>query len=247
MNEMKYFYELFESLPRGGPGDNDSTRKAFSMMKDLPSKPLILDLGCGPGMQTLELARNTDGPIIALDNHQPFLDRLQQNARKEGSDDRITPMNRSMLEMDFGEDTFDVIWSEGALYFMGFANGLRKCHHLLKENGYMAVTEAVYLRTDPPEPVVRFWDAEYPDIGHVESKIDDIGDVGFHLIEHFTLPASSWLNDYYEPMETSISRLKKKYTGNDVALGVFESAGCEIAFFREYSDYFGYEFFIIQK
>jgi ubiquinone/menaquinone biosynthesis C-methylase UbiE len=93
MEGMKYFYELFCSLPRGGPGDNKSTQKAFSYLKNLPSEPFILDIGCGYGIQTLELARISKGKIIALDNYQPFLDILMQNAKKGGFDNRIIPKN----------------------------------------------------------------------------------------------------------------------------------------------------------
>ena len=82
MEGMEYFYELFVGLPRGGPGDNESTRKAFAYLKDLPSEPLILDIGCGPGMQTLELAKISNGKIIALDNYQPFLDILIRKAKE---------------------------------------------------------------------------------------------------------------------------------------------------------------------
>jgi ubiquinone/menaquinone biosynthesis C-methylase UbiE len=84
MEDIEYFYELYTGLPRGGPGDNESTRKAFSYLKNLPSEPLILDLECGHGMQTLELARISNGKIIALDNYQPFLDILNKNAKEEG-------------------------------------------------------------------------------------------------------------------------------------------------------------------
>ena len=117
---MEYFYELYTGLPRGGPGDNMSTRKAFSYMVDLPVKPLILDIGCGPGMQTIELAKLSRGSIIALDNYQPFLDELMNNAKREGFQKNIIPKLQSMHEMDFEEEMFDVIWSEGALYLLGF-------------------------------------------------------------------------------------------------------------------------------
>ena len=53
-----------------------------------------------------------------------------------------------MLDMDFTEGTFDIIWSEGALYFMGFQKGLRRCRQLVKNGGYVAVSEAVYLAPD---------------------------------------------------------------------------------------------------
>jgi SAM-dependent methyltransferase len=247
MEGMEYFYELFCSLPRGGPGDNKSTRKAFGYLKNLPSEPLILDIGCGHGVQTLELARNTNGKIIALDNYQPFLDILTRNATKEGLDTRIIPKNQSMLEMDFNNDTFDIIWSEGAMYFMGFRNGLKRCHQLLKNKGYMVLTEAVLLLPNLPESLRKFWDEGYPDIKDIKSNISLIQNEGFDLLGHFTLPKSSWIDNYYAPMEKRINELKKKYHDNNIALQVFEECEKEIRIYHTYSDYFGYEFFITQK
>ena len=130
---MRYFYELFESLPRGGPGDDASTRRAWRIMAGVPPSPEILDVGCGPGMQTLELARLSKGRITALDNHRPFLDKLDRDAWDLGLSAHIKTLNRSMFEMDFPPESFDVIWSEGALYFLGFENGLKVCRPFLKE------------------------------------------------------------------------------------------------------------------
>ena len=157
MDGMEYFYELFEALPRGGPGDNKSTQKAFNAIPKRPEQPFILDIGCGPGVQTIELAKLSNGRIIALDNHQAFLDKLTSNASKEGLLNHIVPTNISMLEMDFGKNTFDIIWSEGALYFMGFQNGLRRCHQLLKKDGFLAVTELVYLVNNAPAPLIQYF------------------------------------------------------------------------------------------
>ena len=65
MEGMEYFKELFLGLPRAGLGDNKYTRKAFTYLKNLSSEPFILDIGCGYGVQTLELARISKGKIIA--------------------------------------------------------------------------------------------------------------------------------------------------------------------------------------
>lgn len=246
MDGMEYFYELYTGLPRGGPGDNTSTRKAFSYLKNLPSEPFILDIGCGPGMQTLELARISKGKIIAVDNYQPFLDILMQNAVKEGFEDRVIPKNQSMLEMDFKDDTFDVVWSEGALYFMGFQNGLKKCYQLLKKGGYLAVTEGVMLRSNAPADAKKFWE-EYPDVKDIEGNIHVIKQEHFDLLAHFTLPMSSWTEQYYAPLEKKLRELKKKYQGNTTALQVFAISEKEIETYKKYSDYVGYEFFIMQK
>ena len=247
MEGLEYLYELFEALPRGGPGDNESTRRAFNTIPKLPKHPFILDIGCGPGVQTIELAKISHGNIIALDNHQPFLDTLMNNARDEGIAEHIVPKNISMLDMDFADNTFDIIWSEGALYFMGFQNGLRKCHQLLKRDGYLAVTEIVYLVPDVPAPVIHYFEKEYPDITVVDDKIVLIQKEEFHLISHFTLPKSSWLDNYYLPMEEALSRLNKEYQDNEIALGLFEEMKNEVNLYKEFSDFYGYEFFIMQR
>lgn len=247
MDGMEYFYELFEALPRCGPGDNKSTKKAFNTIPKQPEQPLILDIGCGPGVQTIELAKLSNGRIIALDNHQAFLDKLISNAKKEELLNHIVLTNISMLDMDFEENTFDIIWSEGALYFMGFQNGLRRCHKLLKNDGYLAVTELVYLVNNPPDPLVQYFEKEYPDIMPVKDKIDLIQNEKFHLIANFTLPKSSWLDCFYLPMEEEITRLNKKYRSNKTALDIFEEMKNEIKLYKKFSDFYGYEFFVMQR
>jgi ubiquinone/menaquinone biosynthesis C-methylase UbiE len=247
MEGMEYFYELFERLPRCGPGTNECTRRAYNALPNVPEDPHILDIGCGPGVQTLALARASHGKIVALDNHQPFLDTLSDSARKEGLADHIIFNNESMLDMAFDENTFDIVWSEGALYFMGFGNGLRRCRQLLKERGYLAVSEVVYLLPNPPVPLVQYWEKEYPDIDDVKTKVELIQREGFRLLTHFTLPKSAWLDSFYSPMEEALDHLREKYRGDRIAQGVFETIWKEIDLYKKYSDYFGYEFFVMQK
>jgi ubiquinone/menaquinone biosynthesis C-methylase UbiE len=247
MEGIEYLYELCEALPRCGPGDNEFTRRAFYAIPGPPKHPFILDIGCGPGVQTIELSKISNGKIIALDNHQAFLNKLMEQAGDEGLDKKIIPKNLSMLDMDFDENTFDIVWSEGALYLMGFQNGLKRCHQFLKHNGFLAVTELVYTAPNPPDTVIQYFENEYPDIKSIKDKSEVIQKEGFKLISNFTLPESAWLNSYYLPIENELPRLNKKYQGNEIALCVFEGFRNEIDFYKKYSRFFGYEFFIMQK
>ena len=96
MDRMDYFVELYGGLPRAGPGDDASTRRAFGMMEDLTAEPLILDIGCGPGMQTLELLRLTGGKVVALDLLPQMISRVRDAAGRAGFSDRLETVQADM-------------------------------------------------------------------------------------------------------------------------------------------------------
>jgi ubiquinone/menaquinone biosynthesis C-methylase UbiE len=241
-----YFFEMFDGLPRGGPGDNASTRQAWRALTGVPLSPAILDIGCGAGMQTLELARLSKGCIIAMDIHQPSLDKLARNAARLGLSENIRTLNRSMLEMDFPFESFDVIWSEGAIYNVGFETGLNTWQVFLKKGGHIAVTEAVWLKPNPPDEVRKLWDV-YPALTTVEENLEIISRTGLRTVTHFVLPARSWIDDYYDPMERRIVGLIRKYAGNKEALATFGACQHEIDIFRRHPGTYGYAFFIMRK
>jgi len=241
-----YFFEIYGTLPRAGPGDDASTRRAYRMMKDLPENPKILDIGCGPGMQTMVLARLSKGKIIALDNHQPFLDKVTKDAKALGLSRYIETLNQDMNTMDFRPESFDIIWAEGALYQMGFENGLKTCRPMLKKNGYIGVTELVWLK-DHPSPEAREWAKEYEAMKNVPDNLRLFKNSGYAVIGHFTLPVSSWFENYYDPMQERINELRKKYKGNASATEVIDSAQFEINGFKKCHGEAGYEFFVAGK
>jgi SAM-dependent methyltransferase len=246
MERMDYFIELYCSLPRAGPGDDASTRRAFRLLTDLPREPRILDLGCGPGEQTLELLRLCEGSVVALDLLPRMIERVTDAVNEAGFSDRVEIVQADMNEMKFEPASFDVIWSEGAIYLMGYRNGLAKVKDLVKPGGYVAVSEAVWLEPDPPAEVVELW-KPYPEIDDVEHKLEVIADLGYENIGHFVLPASSWTDRYYDPLAERISELEPEWEGVPVAEGVLEEARTEIAVFREHSRYYSYAFFVMRR
>lgn len=68
------FQALRHRLPQQGPGSDASTRKALALVPGLPAAPCILDLGCGPGRQSLVLAEQSGGQVTAVDLQSAFLE-----------------------------------------------------------------------------------------------------------------------------------------------------------------------------
>ena len=247
MNLPGIFFEIHSGLPREGPGDDRSTERAFRLVRRLPKKPEILDIGCGPGAQSLALARLSGGRVTAVDNHGPFLDDLRERASRAGLENRTSTVLASMSDLPFGDSSFDLVWSEGAIYIMGFENGLRSWRRLLKPGGWMAVSEVAWLKENPPEELLDFWQAGYPGIKTIEVDLAVIRDCGYDAHGHFVLPEDSWWESYYRPLEAKVSRLKDRYRGNAEALEQIEQETAEMDLFRKYSAFYGYVFFVMKK
>lgn len=243
----KIFFELHSNLPREGPGDNESTMKAYRMLKELPENPRILDVGCGPGMQTIQLAKLSGAKIVALDFHQPFLDELEASAEKENLQDKIVTVLGSMFDLKFEDKSFDLIWSEGAIFVIGFEKGLQEWKHLLADNGYLVVSEMCWLRPDLPDEIVEAMKDMYPVIKSVEGNLDVAKKAGYRVVDSFVLPSKSWWDNYYNHVQEKLPALKEKYKDDKEAMEFMAFEDMEIAMFRKYSDYYGYVFYILQN
>lgn len=240
------FFEIHRDLPREGPGRDKYTRKAFRMLPRIENAH-ILDIGCGPGGPTMELARLSDGPVIGLDIHQPFLDKLQQKIEKAGISDRIQAMKGSMFEMNFEEESFDIIWSEGSIYIIGFEKGLKEWRRLLKPRGFLVAHEMTWLEPDPPREIEDYWKEVYPGIKTIQEDLELISRCGYRVIGHFPLPEDAWWEEYYTPLEERIQKLREKYKDNPKALATLNEEQREINLYRKYSRWYGSVFYVMQK
>lgn len=244
---MAIFFDVYSGLPRAGPGDDASTARALAMV-ELPPGARILDLACGPGMQTLVLAeRVPDARITALDIHQPFLDVLAAGLVARGFDRRVSTVCGDMGELEFPPESLDLIWCEGGAYILGFERALGAWRPLLRPDGLMAVTDLVWLDADPPQTVRRFFAEEYPDMADVAARTAAIRRTGYRPVGHFTLPDAAWWEHYYRPLQERLPMLKQKYTGDPTAQGIIASAEKEMEIHRDFSACYGYEFFVMRR
>lgn len=241
------FFEVFETLPRQGPGNRACAAKALALCRDLPPSPAIIDLGCGVGGQTLHLAELTAGTIVAVDNHAPSTERLQETVAEHGLSQRVSPVVGDLSNLEQPPASFDLVWSEGALYNIGIQNALRVCHRLLRPGGYLAFTDAVWRKGNPPPEVKASFEDDYPTMGRVADVLAAIGRSGFSLIDHFTLPDEAWWDDFYTPMRQRIEELRSRYAVDDEALAVLDQLAQEPDMHQRYSDYYAYEFFVARR
>lgn len=240
------FYELFEALPRQGPGDLASLRRALAACVDLPPAPRIVDLGCGSGTQSLQLARLTGGSVLAIDRHPPHIARLRAEARAQGLEARVEARVADLTALDLEPGRFDLVWSEGALYNLGLARALPLCAALLRPGGYLAFTDAVWRTSDPPT-VVRAAFADYPTMGSASDVRALLERGPWTVLDEFDLPDEAWWTEFYTPMERRIEALRVRHAGDAEALAALDELAAEPRMHREHSQHYAYRFFVARR
>ena len=240
------FWKLHVGLPKQGPGSDDSTRRALALVPELTNAPKILDLGCGPGRQSLVLARETGGHVTAVDLLPPFLEQLDERAKAAQLADRIATLRASMDDLPYEDESFDLLWSEGAIYNIGFGNGLRSWRRLLRPGCSLAVSEASWLIDEPPERIQSFWDKHYPAMQSREANEFAVGKAGYRLLGSFVLPEAEWWDDYYTPIDERIVALRRERS-DDGWVAALEAAEEESSIVRDCDSSFGYVFYVMQK
>lgn len=239
--------EYFSSLKRQGPGSKESTIRALSFLPELGNDSKIADLGCGTGSSALLLAQYTKARITALDLFPDFINKVNVSSAKLGLSQRVDAIIGSMDNMPFDKQQFDVIWSEGAIYNVGFERGLREWRQYIKENGYIAVTESSWLTDERPKEIEDFWIDAYPEMDTVSNKISVMQKCGYRLIAAFVLPDECWTKEFYEPQAEAQRLFLECHPENSVADELVKNQRHEAELYSKYNKYYGYVWYIGQK
>ena len=238
--------EYFSHMERQGPGSPEATLRALSFIEPLTDSAHIADIGCGTGGQTMTLAQHCPGRITGIDLFPTFIDLFNRNAAALNLQERVKGIQGDMTALPFAEEELDLIWSEGALYCMGFVEGLAACHSLLVPGGAMGVSELCWFQPDPPDDCLRFFTEEYPPMIDIAANLAAIQAAGFDVVGHFSLPESSWRDSYYAPMKPRLQVLRQTYADDAAGVGMLDMLQREIDMYERFSAYYGYEFFLMR-
>lgn len=248
MEELELLIDLHKNAFRQGPGGDAETETAIALAGLNRNIPLnILDIGCGTGASTLILARVLNAKITAVDFLQDFLDVLESRTRSLGLEEKITSLCASMEELPFEDEQFDVIWSEGAIYNIGFNKGIADWRRYLKPGGLLVASEITWTTGSRPSELQNHWDSEYPEIGTASSKIKAIEDNGYSPVGYFVLPENCWLDNYYEPMRSNFQAFLNRNENSEEAQAIVKAECHEIELYEKYKTYYSYGVYLAKK
>lgn len=248
MDDLQLIVDFYIEGERQGPGSHEETEKALKLSRIHPSEELkIADIGCGCGAQTLDLVKLTHGKVVAVDLFPEFLDEVKNKAEDLGVSDRINTLQCSMEDLPFEEESLDLIWSEGAIYNMGFQKGLQAWNKFLKPGGIIGVSEITWLKDERPEELEKFWTGAYSEMYTEDVKREQMMQCGYELLGTFTLSEESWKNNYYAPMLKRIPDFLNRHKADKNAEALVKESKDEIDLYNKYKDYYGYVFYIGRK
>lgn len=245
--DVNLICDFFLNTERQGPGSPEVTLKALSFIDNLTDKSLIADLGCGTGGQTMILAQHAPGKITGIDFFPGFIERFNKNAEKLNLQNRVKGIVGSMDDLSFEKDSLDLIWSEGAIYNIGFERGLNEWRRYLKPGGYIAVSESSWFTDERPAEINDFWVNAYPEIDTIPGQVAKIHKAGYLPVATFILPENCWTEHYFAAKIEAQKIFLHKYAGNKIAEEFSSLQFDEEELYNKYKAFYGYTFFIAKK
>lgn len=193
------------------------------------------------------MARLTEGHVVGLDAFPKFIDIFNAQAAAQGLQNRVEGRVGTMEDLPFAEEELDLIWSEGAIYNIGFERGLSEWRKYLKPGGYIAVSEGAWFSEERPKEIHDFWMDAYPGIDTIPNQVSTLQRCGYQLIAAFALPTECWTEHFYAPQFEVQEAFLQKYAGNVSAAEFIRNQRHERELYRKYHEYYGYAFYIGRK
>ncbi len=233
---------LHRGLDHKGPGDPEFSCSILRSLSDLPPKPRIADLGCGCGASALLLAKHYQNTVLAVDSSSVFIEELKARVKQVGLEHLIMPIHGDMAKLDWQDGSLDLLWSEGAAYNLGFEQALKLWRPLLTNTGIAVISEMSWFTNEVPEPAIAYWQNAYPMMGTEAENLARANRSGFRILSTHRLPSYAWWANYYEPLRKRMQQV----TITPIMQSVIRETEEEMLLFEQFSDFYGYIFYVLQ-
>lgn len=249
MSDLDLLIDLHLRNQRQGPGTDACSEMALRLTGLRMTDALeVADIGCGTGAAALALAGLLpQAQITAVDFLGHFVDRLSQRATDAGLAHRVRPLQAQMEELPFADGQFDLLWSEGAVYNMGFENGVTSWRRFLKPGGVLVVSELTWTTQNRPADLQAHWEREYAEVDTAAAKLGVLERQGFAPLGYFVLPEQAWMDNYYHPLQAGFSDFLQRQRHSEAALALVAENEQEMALYQEYKAHFGYGMYVAKR
>lgn len=238
-----YFYIAYDDLDRLSPGSKETTGCVIDMIDfDIDDELNILDIGCGVGQATIQLAEHfLNAEVEAIDFFRHYLDVLEDKIRENNLEKRVFAYKMDMRDLDFANEEFDLVFAEASIEIIGFKKGLAEWKRLLKPKGCMIVSDVSWIGK-PSAELRKFWKSTYDEVDTIENKISQIQDEGYEFIDYIIVPKNDW-KSYHEKLEGNLAKLNGDASAKDFVRQLKK----EINAYRQNSDDYSYVFYIMRR
>lgn len=138
----------------------------------------LLDVGCGPGTITADLAeRVAPGRVIALEHTGEALDLTRAEIRRRGLDN-VDLVVGDVHDLDLGDDSVDVVHAHQVLQHVGDpVLALREMRRVCRPGGIVAARDSDYAAFTwwPRSPVLEEWLDLYSRVARANGGEPDAG------------------------------------------------------------------------
>lgn len=198
------FFTLHQAMDRQGPGSAEDVAWVADLVGLRPDAR-VCDAACGPGADVehfLELV--PEGHVTAVDSHGIFIDEL---LGRIGVEPRLTAYKGDMRKL---KGPYDLIWSQGAVYFVGIEAALTAWRPVLAPGGTVAFSEPAMFTDAPSEAALAYWEGYVARSAAEIAAAVDLAD--FETVATRRLPDASWAV-YHRTMQARIDALRPKARG----------------------------------
>jgi cyclopropane fatty-acyl-phospholipid synthase-like methyltransferase len=199
------------------------TRKAFELLPAFV-RPRILDLGCGQGQQTIELARLSGGNVLGIDIDESALLNFRKRIEQSGLSNRVTAHKLSLFDSRLPAESFDILWEEGVMHLLDPERSFATCRNLVQPMGFLVMHEQLK------------W---------FEQVREQIPGWGWVFADQHLLPKHFWWTNYGAPLQERIRAVRESQVDSAESPALIRYVN-EAAMIKADPDQFDCGFFIFQ-